>query len=157
MSNKGIIITLAGTVVLIGILGWVGSSTKNTPITFFKDTHIACLTNGHQRIAEHVHPILTITVDGQNEVIPANVGIDGLCMSELHTHDATGTLHAESVDPGKIQQYTLADFFGVWDKNVERDGYELHITQDGETKESIEDVALIDHSVIELTYTSSSL
>src|SRR5262245_29031219 len=50
----------------------------------------------------HIHPHLTIMVNGQQQTIPALIGInvDGrgnpTSFLPLHTHDATGTIHVES-------------------------------------------------------------
>lgn len=116
------------------------------------ETEIPCLPNGHQKIASHIHPTLTIFIDGDEETIPANLGIEGSCMREVHTHDTTGSIHIETAKLGST--YTLADFFTVWGEEHDRQGYVLEITQDGEVKESVEDVILSDHSVIQMSYVS---
>jgi hypothetical protein len=152
-KNKGIIIALVVILVIIGLFVW-GNSLQKDRIVNFGDTEIACLTNGHQRVAEHIHPALRITVDGNPEEIPADIGITPVCMSELHTHDTTGTIHVESVSTGRIDNFHLGDFFSVWGESHTRDGYDLEITQDGEKKNSVEEVKFIDKSVIELKYTS---
>jgi len=155
MKYKGLIFSVAVTALIIGLITW-GNHAQTNNMTMYKDTQIACLINGHQRVAEHIHPKLTITVDGENEVIPANIGITPDCMPELHTHDETGEIHAESFLPGRISNFNLGDFFTVWNKSVERDGYDLEITQDGELKNSVEEVKFIDHSKIVLKYTSKT-
>lgn len=65
-------------------------------------------------IAEHVHPWLTIVINGQNMTIPADIGIvnGGGCLEPLHTHDASGTIHIEA--SSTATQYTLNDFFTIW-------------------------------------------
>ena len=151
--NKGILITLIITILIIGLLIWGSSSQKDTLI-LWEDTEVACLTYGHQRLSEHIHPIMHITVDGEKETIPANIGITSDCMAELHTHDETGTIHAESFLPGRISNFDLSHFFLVWNKEMNREGYSLEIIQDGQIKESINEVKLIDYSNIELKYTS---
>ena len=153
MKYKGLIISISVTVLIIGLIVW-GNKIQTNNMIMYKDTQIACLTNGHQRVAEHIHPTLNIIVDGENETIPANIGITSDCMPELHTHDTTGEIHAESFLPGRISNFNLGDFFTIWDRKVERDGYDLEITQDGEIKNSVEEVKFIDHSRIELKYTS---
>jgi sulfur carrier protein ThiS len=72
----------------------------------------------------HIHPQITVSVDGKPTDIPENVGIDNTLwkdhsldqygmqgMSPLHTHDATGTIHVES--SGK-RDYTLGEFLSIW-------------------------------------------
>lgn len=148
-KHKGIII---GGIILavIIVLLVVGDRQTNTDIVSQTGTEIPCLPNGHQQVATHIHPILTITTDGEVEVIPGNIGIEGACMREVHTHDTTGTIHIETKELGTI--YTLADFFAVWGQSVEREGYNLEILQDGNDKATAVDVVLIDHSEIELNY-----
>ena len=79
----------------------------------------------------HIHPHLTISVDGKGESLPANIGILPGCTRELHTHAvdaADGIIHVESaVDRG----YVLSDFLSVWGKPLLRDGYTLKMTVDG--------------------------
>src|SRR3989344_9493337 len=86
-----------------------------------------CLTSE----AFHIHPHLTISVDGKGESLPANIGILPGCTRELHTHAvdaAAGSIHVESaVDRG----YVLSDFLSVWGKPLLRDGYTLKMTVDG--------------------------
>ena len=77
----------------------------------------------------HWHPHLTITINGQNAVIPASIGIDPALwnyhdldaygmqgMAPLHTHDATGTIHEESQ---VTRDYTLGDFFRIWGQSFD--------------------------------------
>lgn len=150
---KGIILTLVVTLVLGGLLVWGMSNRENT-VTYFKNTDVACLPNGHQNLAFHIHPKMRITVDGVPEVIPANIGITNTCMSEVHTHDATGEIHVESVNGERLQYLTLKHFFDVWGVSPEREGYTLEMYLDGQKKESLTDIPLIDHSLIEFKYTS---
>lgn len=152
--NKNIIVGGIVLIAAIGVLIWSGS--QEAPITYFNNTNIACLANGHQSIESHIHPELSIVVDGEDERIPADIGINHLCMSEIHTHDSSGRVHVETFDSERLVGMTLADFFTVWDRDVEREGYDLEIIQDGEVKDSVSDVPMIDNSVIELNYTSVS-
>jgi hypothetical protein len=116
-------------------------------------TDIACLRFGHQNLAQHFHPTLTIIVDDEREAIPENIGISDTCMAEAHTHDTTGTLHFESVEPGKT--FTVEDFFAVWGQSIERDGYALVATINGisYTVEEMRTTPLHDQDAIVLTYT----
>ena len=81
----------------------------------------------------HSHAHLDVFIDGQAIVVPAGIGIniedpgvrhfqnpigyggiglcDRPCISPLHTHDETGMLHTESVDPAPN---TLGQFFTEW-------------------------------------------
>jgi hypothetical protein len=79
-----------------------------------------------EQLAFHVHSRLTVFVNGQQEKVPAGVGIyhpqseqtqrgpfvaSGACFSWLHTHASDGIIHIES----PIQRsFTLGNFFDVW-------------------------------------------
>ncbi len=62
--------------------------------------------------ALHHHIRLWVYVDGQPEVVPANIGLSQQAASPLHTHDETGTVHVESADPNF--QPVLGQFMDVW-------------------------------------------
>jgi hypothetical protein len=75
-------------------------------------------------IVLHLHPKLTVTVNGEPQVIPKDIGIHSSLymdhsldrygmsgMAPLHTHDDTGTLHVES---NVNRNYTLGEFLKVW-------------------------------------------
>lgn len=141
---------LGGFIILVIALIILANKQAKPKIISESGTEIPCLPNGHQQVALHIHPIVTVTVDGDVEVVPVDIGIDGLCMREVHTHDTSGTIHVETAKLGKT--YTLADFFAVWEKDIEREGYTYEIIQDGELKDSADSVILKDQSSIELRY-----
>ena len=84
-------------------------------------------------LVNHVHSHLDVFIDGEEITVPAGIGIniddpdvkkfdnplgyggiemcDRPCISPLHTHDETGVLHTESVDP---EPHTLGQFFVEW-------------------------------------------
>jgi hypothetical protein len=62
-------------------------------------------------IAEHIHPHLSILINGQNQAIPADIGVEADGDLPLHTHDDSGTIHIESP---AARDFTLQDFFTVW-------------------------------------------
>jgi sulfur carrier protein ThiS len=77
------------------------------------------------KMVMHVHPQLSVKVNGQPIIVPENVGIDKSLwkdhsldkygmqgMSPLHTHDSSGTIHVES---SIERDYTLGEFLDVWD------------------------------------------
>src|SRR6478736_3181685 len=68
----------------------------------------------------HIHPQLTILLDGQQLVIPAGIGLNGGAANP-HTHDFTGTLHVgegstvgADASGSASRNVTLDDFFDVW-------------------------------------------
>ena len=62
--------------------------------------------------ALHHHIELSIYVDGQQVVVPANIGLSQTAASPLHTHDDTGVVHIESADVNF--QPVLGQFMDVW-------------------------------------------
>lgn len=76
----------------------------------------------------HWHPALTISINGQRQIIPANIGIGmhyagypgfdpAMGMTDIHTHDDSGTLHWEVMrGPVKKDDIKLGQFFNVWGK-----------------------------------------
>lgn len=75
----------------------------------------------------HIHFHLSLWVNGEQIAIPGGVGFkdpieengivtDGICLYELHTHDATGIIHVEAPAP---RSYTLGQLFQVWGRPLE--------------------------------------
>ena len=69
-------------------------------------------------IGDHIHPYLQIFIDGQEVVIPANIGLETSKEYSPHTHDTAGKLHigeglGAGLDGGN-RYVTLKDFFDVW-------------------------------------------
>lgn len=74
----------------------------------------------------HWHPHLEIIIKGEEVGIPANIGIGSkyanspfydsmMSMTNMHTHDASGTLHWEVMMHAPIpQDMYLGNFFQVW-------------------------------------------
>lgn len=69
---------------------------------------------GPMGTAEHYHPHLTITVDGQPVPVPPNIGVDPNtgAMSAVHTHEGDGTIHIEAHTVGET--FTLGQLFTQW-------------------------------------------
>jgi hypothetical protein len=61
----------------------------------------------------HIHAQLSVYTDGKKQSVPQNIGInpDTQFLASLHTHDTTGVIHMESVQPYKFK---LGQFFQVW-------------------------------------------
>lgn len=62
-------------------------------------------------LAKHLHAHLQVLMDGQAQVIPANIGEQPGGWLPVHTHDATGLIHVEST---VVRDYSLQDWFTVW-------------------------------------------
>jgi len=84
----------------------------------------------------HVHPYLSIQIYGTNVTIPAGVGLlDAESVFEpVHTHDASGLLHVElSQTDANSHNYTLGDFFTIWNYTVKSVGASESPTLNGRT------------------------
>ncbi len=99
-------------------------------------------------MAQHIHSHLRILVDGKEETIPANVGINS-CEHALHTHDATGEIHVEAQD---LHAYTLGEFFATWGKPLAREGYEMTMTVGGAPSTELGALQLKDKQEIMVQY-----
>lgn len=106
-------------------------------------------------LVQHIHPVLTITVDGVREGIPANIGL-AECERAVHTHDEDapqGVIHVESQDR---RAYVLGDFMSVWNKPVVREQYVLTATVDSVSVEDPAALIFKDGQNIRLEYRSAT-
>lgn len=103
-------------------------------------------------LVQHIHPIISITVDGKPESIPAEIGLSASCERAVHTHDddaALGVIHVESQDK---RIYVLGDFFDVWGKSFNRDGYIFKASVDEIVLEKPASLVFKDKQQIKLEY-----
>lgn len=63
----------------------------------------------------HWHPHITIILNGEEQVIPANIGLSPNYHNPTHTHDPDGVIHLEQQDP-TTKSITLGNFFKVWNQ-----------------------------------------
>jgi hypothetical protein len=112
----------------------------------------------------HIHPSLTIEINGTVVVIPTSVGVDtAACtanenMHVTHTHDSTGKIHVELNEQADVP---LAVFFDVWGQHFDStgilderiaDGYELTMTVDGMDSDDFENHILADEQNIVISF-----
>ena len=64
----------------------------------------------------HWHPKLTITINGQQQIIPTNLGVTSSFHYPIHTHDTTGVLHYENNNPTPENMPLKYFFEQVWRK-----------------------------------------
>lgn len=140
-------------VVILGILFlWPRiTNPKREQISQWGDINVDCLTMGHTNISSHIHSDLEVYVDGQKEVLSRDIGVARNCMAEIHTHDDSGVIHLESASSEK--QFTLSQFFGVWGKTMEREGYNTEVIADGLTVADPANLVLKDRQQIVIKYT----
>jgi hypothetical protein len=116
----------------------------------WNEAGIECINEATARLQTHIHPLLRISVDGVNELVPAELGIIPNCTAELHTHDGNGTIHLESTRPNA--SFMLKDFFTVWGKTIDREGYDLMMIVDGTPNMELGELVMKDHQEIQLSY-----
>lgn len=148
------ILIVCAVIVLLFASSWWTQRGEERVVRFWGETEVRCLPNGHENLALHIHPSLRITVGGVAEAVPANIGIMGNCMAEVHTHDSSGQIHIETTDASR--EFVLKDFFAVWDMSLVREGYVLTASLNGEEVTNPEGIVLRDHDSIELVYTTSA-
>jgi hypothetical protein len=137
--------------IIVGLAFWLwngiseeSNSCKDTPAD---ELNIG----GHTNLRMHIHPHIEITIDGEMQDIPGNIGIAQGIMRPVHTHDATGELHVE----GPCQRdFNLGDLFLVWGKTfnsdcifdncVSSDGGKLTMTVNGQLNEEYENLVFRD-------------
>jgi|SRR5579872_6939074 len=80
----------------------------------------------------HIHPHLSLFVNGKQLSIPRSVGLfspkQPQCIYWTHTHDASGILHVEAPQftaPGG-GDFTLGIFFDIWGEPLTRDNVAGH-------------------------------
>jgi hypothetical protein len=61
----------------------------------------------------HIHANVAVFTDGKRQTVPANIGIDSQnqFLASLHTHDNSGVIHMEAVQP---YPFKLGQFFTIW-------------------------------------------
>lgn len=113
-------------------------------------------------LAEHIHPFLTIQVNGQNVTIPAGIGIGTGSQGNLpiHTHDSSGILHVEST---RALPFRLRDFFTIWGQRFDKTHlldlkadktHKITMTVDGRPSQAYGALLLQDLQNIVIRYTT---
>ena len=97
---------------VLAISGFIWYLAKTTPANPDQGGDLSACVQ-HTGVGMHIHPHVSITINGQPEKIPANIGVTPLCMRPIHTHDDSGTLHLEFKKPQLVK---LEGFFQVWEK-----------------------------------------
>jgi hypothetical protein len=107
----------------------------------------------------HIHSDLQIFVHGNQETVPADIGITNTTIQSLHTHDTSGAIHMES---SVARTFTLGELFDVWGVRFTRSCLGAYCNGGGNTlqvfvngHEQIGDptqIAMSDQDVIVVTY-----
>ena len=164
-KSKGVKNSLVWVVVFIlvaaagfGIYRYLFSGAEGEPVVF--DPTSSCVT--HAGGGMHIHPELSIDINGERQEISSNIGVSPGCMRPLHTHDATGKLHIEFP---REYDFTLGEFFKVWGKQFSGsqifdyatdETNAISMTVNGEESLDYENLILNDADSIEIKYESIS-
>lgn len=161
MSKKSLLgWWIAGGIILVlAILFWMGRNGSSISNKTNREVALTCTTDMATQF--HIHSNLGIVINGQQQEVPANIGIGLSCMNSIHTHDNSGTLHIES--PEK-RDFTIADFFAVWGKTYTKDQildykvdqtHIIHETVNGVEVKDYENTVLRDKDRIVIYYEES--
>ena len=135
---KGFVITGALIALAVGVS--LVMATSNSPTSKLPVSNSPTKSVPHDAMGMmHIHPHLSLVIDGKAAVVPAQIGIDSSLwnfhaldsygmkgMAALHTHKDDGVIHVESY---KDQDYTLGEFLAIW--GIQLDGYNVKVTVDG--------------------------
>jgi hypothetical protein len=80
----------------------------------------------------HWHPHLRIVIDGQEQVIPANIGLTPSKHYPVHTHETDGIIHLEGEYSELLVR--LGTFFQIWNKTFSSECIFDYCTDTGELK-----------------------
>jgi len=149
---------IAATVVFV-----ILSTTGNTDLIENDSWPIeeTCL-DSHSSDISHTHSSLSIIINGNEQYIPQNIGIqDSKCpdgMRGIHTHDDSGRLHIET--PSQISA-PIGAFFNIWgevfnsdqilDNKVDSE-HEIVMFVNGEINQDFANYLMLDDDVIEIHY-----
>ncbi len=157
-KQAGVWVVIAGLIVLILVVS------KRSPEEVIvqqkemtsREAALICTTD--MATEYHIHPELTIVINGEKEVLPPDIGLTPTCMNAIHTHDSSGIIHVES----PVQKdFTLGDFFAVWQKDFSKDGIldetvdastQIIVTVNGEVVDTYENTMFRDKDKIVIEY-----
>lgn len=111
----------------------------------------------------HWHPKVTVSIKGQNQEIPANLGL-GAVHGKIHTHDQDnkeGVVHMEMQGVVTKDDTKLGNFFRIWGKDFnssqifdKKNGTEgtVKMTVNGKESTEFENYMMKDNDMIEIRY-----
>lgn len=110
--NKKYMMIIIPIIVAVAAVGTAGALLYQPPQAM-AISGVECHRN--EQFNYHVHAHLDVFVDGQQQQIPANVGIlsSPTCFFWLHTHSNDGVIHIEAP---QTRTFTLGQFLDVWEQ-----------------------------------------
>lgn len=154
---------VVGVITLIaGLIYWGGSPKRKerADLENMTSREVALRSTTDMATEYHIHPELSIFVNGTEVPVPLNLGVKATGMTAIHTHDEKGVIHVEA----PIQKdFTLGDFFAVWGKdfsstklldNVVSENTQIVVTVNGQKVDTYENTILRDKDKIVISYQS---
>ena len=148
------IATILGLAFVYYIFSLAISNTQNCATMPATDMDIG----GHESLTMHIHQDLSIRINGDTMIIPANIGLENSIMRPIHTHDGSGRIHVEGTCP---RDFTLGEFFDVWGEtftsscifeNCVDENHRLTMYVNGVETLQWRDLVLKDGDAIEIVY-----
>lgn len=158
MNIKNGLLILVGALVIFGGV-MLFANTRSVPgQTTDRTTREVALACDREHAFFHIHPVLSIVVNGEKVAVPENLGIKPTCMTAIHTHTPDGVIHVESPEE---RDFTLGDFFAVWEKPFTKDQildhkadatHRVRVTVNGTEVDTFENTILRDKDQIVIIY-----
>ncbi len=162
MNKKysGFLIVIIFVLIITGLLLW-GRVLKNKTEKSLEDMtsrEVAFRMTTDMATQFHIHPEISIIIDGVEQEIPPNIGVKQNSMTAIHTHEGGGLIHVEA--PIK-KDFTIGDFFAVWGKTFTRDqildsvvdtSYEITVIVNGVVVTTYENTVMHDKDTIVISY-----
>ena len=158
--KKAILILLAFAL-LVGVMVYFSKQSKEAEIvreTEMTSREVAMLCTTDMATEFHIHPTITIFIDGVEYPLPANIGITPSCMHSIHTHSDMPVVHVEAP---VAKDFTLGDFFAVWGKSFDATHLldivatkpgQITVTVNGTSVDTFEATILRDKEAIVISY-----
>lgn len=126
---KGFVVSAAVVVALVVGAIWWSTSLQSNDVDILARNGI------------HWHPELSIVVQGEKQIIPADIGIgrrysalpsfdSRMGMTAIHTHDdaSQGIIHLEFNGVVRRQDITLGQFLEIWGRDIDSFGADVTMT-----------------------------
>lgn len=106
----------------------------------------------------HIHPHLTIIVNGERRLIPDDLGVSPGCHHYIHRHPEDDKIHVESP---VLRNFTVGEIFQTWGQPFSRDQvldvrtdatHEIIMTVNGRQADTYENTVMRDNDEIVIEY-----
>jgi hypothetical protein len=105
---------LIGIIIGLALWGRAAAHKKNAALLAMSSRELALHQTTDMATQYHIHPELKIFINGDQVVIPQDMGVTATGMTSIHTHEEPGVIHVEAPI---AKDFELGDFFAVWEKD----------------------------------------